>query len=169
MKRGAQFSDCRKYRYALWRTWDEDSHVLFIGLNPSTADENKDDPTIRRCVGFAKQWGFGGIYMLNLFAYRATNPKELFKAESPIGAENDNYLKMYFDKAGLHIACWGVWGEFMNRGDEVISLLGKDNLKCLGLTKTDLPKHPLYLKRGTEPRYFCGVEALKGVSDEEKS
>ena len=154
MKKGAQFSVCRKYRYVLWRTWEEDCHVMFIGLNPSTADETQDDPTIRRCIGYAKDWGFGGIYMLNIFAHRATNPKELFKAEKPIGEENDGYLKMYLDKAGLNIACWGAWGRFMNRGDEVIRLLGKENLKCLGITNAGLPKHPLYLKRGIEPKYL---------------
>ena len=161
MKKGALFSKDRKYRYALWRTWEEDSRVMFIGLNPSTADETKDDPTIRRCIGFAKRWGFGGLHMLNLFAYRATNPKELFKAKNPIGDENNYYLEMYFDAGGLNIACWGIWGKYMNRGNEVIRLLGKDYLKCFGLTKDNHPKHPLYLKRGIEPRYIWEVEALK--------
>ena len=151
MKKGAQFSDCRKYRYALWRTWEENCHVMFIGLNPSTADEKQDDPTIRRCIGFAKDWGFGGIYMLNLFAYRATNPKEILKAENPIGDANDEYLKMYHAKEGLNIACWGTWGVYKGRGEEVIALLGKENLSCLGVTKNGQPKHPLYLKRGIEP------------------
>jgi len=151
MKKGAQFSDCRKYRYALWRTWREDDHVMFIGLNPSTADETQDDPTIRRCINYAKDWGFGGIYMLNLFAYRTTKPKELLKAEKPIGIENDAYLKMYHAKEGLNIACWGTRGVYKGRGDEVLSLLGKENLSCFGLTKNGQPKHPLYLKRGIKP------------------
>ena len=154
MKKGAQLSNCGKYRYALWRTWKEDSHVMFIGLNPSTADKTKDDPTIRRCIGYAKAWGFGGIYMLNLFAFRATNPKELFKADNPIGNENNDYLKMYHSKEGLNIACWGSWGVYLNRGQEVIRLLGKENLSCMGVTKTGQPKHPLYLKRGIEPMFF---------------
>jgi len=151
MKKGAQFSECRKYRYALWRTWREDCHAMFIGLNPSTADETQDDPTVRRCIGFAKAWGFGGIYMLNLFAYRTTNPKELRLVEEPIGNENDGFLKMYHIKEGLTIACWGIWGTYMNRGEKVIELLGKENLSCLGLTKSGQPKHPLYLKGDTEP------------------
>jgi hypothetical protein len=124
---------------------------MFIGLNPSTADEAQDDPTIRRCIGFAKTWGFGGIYMLNLFAYRATNPKEIRLVEEPIGGKNDDYLKGYFAKKGLNIACWGIWGTFMNRGDEVINMLGKANLSCLGMTKIGQPKHPLYLKGDTVP------------------
>lgn len=146
MKTGAQFSKCRKYRYALWRTWKEDSHVMFIGLNPSTADETEDDPTIRKCMNFAKRWGFGGLYMLNLFAYRATNPKELMSISDPIGNENNEYLKMYLNPAGLNVACWGNHGSYLNRADSVISLLGKENLSVFGLTKRDQPKHPLYLK-----------------------
>jgi len=151
MQKGAQFSDCRKYRYTLWRTWREgDGHVMFIGLNPSTADEIKDDPTVRRCVGFAKAWGFGGIHMLNLFAFRATNPKDLFKADDPIGKENDDFLKMYLDPPGLNIACWGVLGKYLNRGERVIEWLGRENLSCFGLTKNNQPLHPLYLKRDTK-------------------
>lgn len=80
MIKGAQFSQCRKYRYALWRTWDDDSHITFIGLNPSTADETEDDPTIRRCIAYAKKWEFGGINMLNLFAFRATSPGDMKRA-----------------------------------------------------------------------------------------
>jgi hypothetical protein len=151
MIKGAQFSDCRKYRYALWRTWENDSHVTFIGLNPSTADETDDDPTIRRCINFAKSWGFGGIEMLNLFAFRATSPKEMMKCSEPIGSENNDFLKMYLNKGGPNIACWGNYGEYLNREKEVIELLGKSNLSILGLTGKGQPKHPLYLKRNIEP------------------
>lgn len=152
-QKGAQFSDCRKYRYALWRTWEKGGgHVLFVGLNPSTADEEVDDPTIRRCIGFAKRCGFGGIYMLNLFAYRATNPKELMRAPvNPIGDDNNLYLRKYHQPQGLNIACWGNHGLLMNRADEVIELLGKESLSCLGVTKTGQPKHPLYLPKDTNP------------------
>lgn len=151
MKSGAQLSSDRKYRYALWRTWQEgDGHVMFIGLNPSTADETEDDPTIRRCMSFAKRLGYGGIYMLNLFAYRATSPKDLMKADGPVGAENDKYLVMYFDILAFNIACWGTHGAFVNRGETVIELLGRENLHCFGLTKNGQPKHTLYLKRNAE-------------------
>lgn len=151
MIKGAQFSSCRKYRYALWRTWQEgDGHVMFIGLNPSTADETEDDPTIRRCIGFAKDWDFGGIYMLNLFAFRATNPKNLKKADDPVGPENNSFLTMYHEPAGLNIACWGTHGGFMKRDQAVIGLLGRENLSCLGITAGGQPKHPLYLKRDTK-------------------
>lgn len=154
MKKGAQFSNCRKYRYALWRTWEENAHVMFIGLNPSTADETEDDPTIRRCINFAKYWGFGGIYMLNLFAFRATSPKDMMKAHDPIGSENNSYLQMYLNEAGLNIACWGNYGKYLNRGKKVIELLGRTNLSILGLTRNGQPKHPLYLKRDIEPIHF---------------
>ena len=148
MKKGAQFSDCRKYRYALWRIWQEDkSCVIFIGLNPSTADEAKDDPTIRRCIGYARDWGFGRIYMLNLFAYRTSNPKKLREVADPVGSRNNEFLKMYCDSTRLNVACWGTQGTFMKRGEAVIDLLGRENLSCLGITKNGHPKHPLYLRR----------------------
>lgn len=151
MNKGAQFSNDRIYRYALWRTWSPgDGHVLFIGLNPSTADETEDDPTIRRCIGFAKSLGYGGMYMVNLFAYRATNPKALMKAKSPIGLENDHYLRMYFDPIGFNIACWGIWGVYLGRGRQVRDILGDDCLHCFGLTKNGEPRHPLYLPKKAE-------------------
>lgn len=151
MDNGAQFSPDRIYRYALWRTWETgNGHILFIGLNPSTADETKDDPTIRRCIGFAKNLGYGGIYMLNIFAYRATNPKVLRKAEKPVGEKNNHFLQMYFDPIGFNIACWGMWGEYLNRGREVINMLGEAGLHCFGLTKNGQPRHPLYLRTNAE-------------------
>lgn len=152
MVKGARFSDCRKYRYVLWRTWRENrKRVMFIGLNPSIADETADDPTIRRCIGFAEAWGFGGIYMLNLFAFRATNPKEMKKTSDPIGPLNNDFLKIHIKPSGLNIACWGTHGNFMNRSKTVIELLGDENLSCFGMTQSGQPKHPLYLKRGLEP------------------
>lgn len=152
MEKGAQFSGCRTYRYALWRTWSQgDGHVMFIGMNPSTADETQDDPTIRRCIGFAKAWGFKGIYMLNLFAYRATRPRDLNDVDDPIGPQNNEFLKMYFEPAGLTVACWGTHGVYWNRNRDVIELLGLENLSCLGLTKNGQPKHPLYLKSDITP------------------
>ena len=148
---GAEISECEKYRYALWRVWEEyATTVVFIGLNPSTADATLDDPTIRRCVGFAKKWGFGGIYMLNLFAYRATNPKELLSVDDPVGPKNNDTLNDYH--TGLTIACWGNHGTLKNRNTEVIKLLGANTIHCLGITKGGHPKHPLYLPKSTEYR-----------------
>ncbi len=146
MIKGAKFSKDRVYRYALWRTWDEElAHVMFIGLNPSTADGTIDDPTIRRCIGFAREWGYGGVYMLNLFAFRATDPRALKLATDPIGPENDTSLLMYAEGADKVIAAWGNGGRLLNQGYYVNGIL---NLKlfCLGVTKSKQPRHPLYAR-----------------------
>jgi len=147
-KSGATFSDCREYRYVLWRIWDDDKpKVMFIGLNPSTADEKTDDATIRRCIGFAESWDFGGIYMLNLFAFKATLPKDLKLAAQPIGEENDMYLTRYAEKSSLIIGAWGNHGVFLNRGSEVIEMFPA--MHCLKMTKMNQPAHPLYLRADT--------------------
>lgn len=159
MIKGAILSTGRKYRYVLWRNWDTGSgNVMFVGLNPSTADETEDDPTIRRCIGYARDWGFGGIYMLNLFAYRATKPKILNGVEYPIGPMNDKFLEKYHKLARLSIACWGNHGAYHNRGRDVIEKLGAENLSCLGVTQEGQPRHPLYLKRGLKPSGMYYVE-----------
>ena len=153
MKKDAILSDDRKYRYILSRTWDETKPtVLFIGLNPSTADENEDDPTIRRCIGFAKSWGYGGILMANLFAFRTTNPQGLYTEHDPIGSENDLYIKEYASKAELTIACWGNHGSFHNRAQEVYELV--KSMHCLDTNKSGEPKHPLYIKHDTNPKPY---------------
>ena len=88
------FSPCRRYRYTLWRAWDmfNPGYVMFIGLNPSTADEVQDDPTIRRCIGYAKEWGYGAFCMTNIFAFRATDPRVMKAQADPVGPENDKWL-----------------------------------------------------------------------------
>jgi len=153
----AIFSKCRKYRYVLGRSWQGTGPVvMFVGLNPSTADETTDDPTIRRCVGFAKAWGFTGLVMLNLFAYRATDPKVMNSYCSPVGEENDAYLRGYHQGSGMTVACWGANGWMRgNRGLDVRRLLlrtEQGKLYHLGLTpRTGEPKHPLHLKKDTLP------------------
>lgn len=143
MKTDAKLSDCRKYRYALWRIWDESkSYAMFIGLNPSTADETEDDPTIRRCITFAKTWGYGGLCMANLFAYRATAPSEMMSAQNPVGPENDIWLKNLAKDAGILVAAWGNNGTYLGRSKEVLMIL--PNLKYLKLNKSGEPAHPLY-------------------------
>ena len=149
----AQFSSDRKYRYALWRIWNnEKPYVLFIGLNPSTADETEDDPTIRRCIQFAKDWEYGGICMVNLFAFRATDPKVIKNSIDPIGSENDMWLINLSQEAGFTIAAWGTNGSYQNRDKEVMELL--PHIWCLGTTKNGFPKHPLYLRKDTEYKKF---------------
>ena len=147
---GAIFSDCRTWRYVLWRDWDTHlAFVAFIGLNPSTADETTDDPTVRRCIGYAKAWGYGGLYMLNLFAFRATDPKAMRVAQDPIGPLNNQYLVEYSKKAGQVIAAWGCHGPYRNRDIGVLAMI--PDLFCLGQTKAGHPRHPLYLRADTQP------------------
>jgi len=150
MKTGAKISPCNKYRYALWRVWDESLPlVMFIGLNPSTADATEDDPTIRRCIGFAKSWGYGGIQVGNLFAYRSTKPSKLYKASNPVGQDNDFWLKKLHSSSQIVIAAWGNRGTFLDRARYVCSLL--PDIYCLGVTKYKQPRHPLYLKKSVKP------------------
>lgn len=105
VSKGADLSFDRTYRYSLWRIWNADKpFVLFIGLNPSAADENEDDPTIRRCINFARRWGYGGLYMANLFALRATDPSEMKAHKRPVGQGNDDVLLELSKQAGL-IVC----------------------------------------------------------------
>lgn len=149
MRKSAVLSPCRTYRYSLWRNWGDDSYAMFIGLNPSTADEVNDDNTIRRCVQFAKDWGYGGLCMTNLFSYRATKPKDMKKATDPIGPDNNRTLIELAQRAGVVVAAWGTHGLFMNRGIEVVKMI--PNLSYLKLTKELLPAHPLYLPKELRP------------------
>ena len=154
MRRTANFSPCRTYRYALRRTWDAEKRtVLFIGLNPSTADECTDDATIRRCIGFAQAWGHGRLIMANLFAYRSTDPAALLKVADPVGAENDAWLRRLVQEADLTIVAWGIHGTLLQRHEHVLRMLPK--VHCLGVTIAGHPKHPLYLPGGTAPVCFA--------------
>ncbi|MBA7590572.1 hypothetical protein ES708_32699 [subsurface metagenome] len=116
---GALFSDCRKYRFVLWRIWDKNKPiVMFIGLNPSTANENTNDPTIKRVMRFASDWGYGGIYMLNLFTYVTACPEELHKAEDPVFM-SDWYLEIYAQKVNKIIFAWGSFQEAVERAKQM--------------------------------------------------
>ena len=146
VNKNATFSDCRKYRYALSRTWDgKKKTILFIGLNPSTADEKIDDPTIRRCINYAQNWGYGSLLMVNLFAYRATMPSELKNVKNPIGNDNDLHIIELSKKADIAVAAWGNEGTLLNRDKEVKKIL--PNLMCLKINKSGQPSHPLYQKK----------------------
>ena len=150
---GAEFSPDRLYRYSLWRFWEKDKgYAAFICLNPSTADAFKDDPTVRRCINYSKKWGYGGLVMLNLFAYRSTDPKNLYIVSDPIGPDNDFHLRNASRKAGVTIAAWGTRGNYFARDKAVLDIL--TNPKCLILTKTGHPGHPLYLKKDLIAREF---------------
>ena len=154
----AVMSPCRIYRYVLWREWMVgESYAMFIGLNPSTADETHDDPTIRRCVGFAQRWGYQALCMTNLFAYRATDPDEMKMAGfCAVGPKNDEWLKRMAENAGIIIAAWGVHGRYRKRDREVMNML--PDLSCLALTKDGHPGHPLYLKNDCRPIPFRNSE-----------
>ena len=150
IKSSAELSPCRTYRYALWRIWDQTKpYALFICLNPSTADESEDDPTLRRCVDFAQSWGYGGVCIGNLFAFRATQPRDLISAEDPIGDENDWWLRKLSEEAGIIIASWGNHGAYRNRCDDVLETLS--DVHYLKLNKSGQPAHPLYLRRDSIP------------------
>ena len=147
----ARFSRCRHYRYSLQRQWHGGrGRVLFIGLNPSTADHRRDDPTIRRCVGFARDWGFAALEVVNLFAFRATYPQDLKAAADPVGPHNDRWLRRCHRRADLTVACWGNDGAFRERAGAVLAAL--DDLYCLRLNRSRQPAHPLYLPAHLEPR-----------------
>ena len=155
MYRHAIISKNRKYRYSLSRIWYIHKPIVcFIMLNPSIADAKIDDPTIRRCIGFAKTWGFGGLCVVNLFAYRATVPKELKHIKNPIGEKNDKHILKAVDSSVYTILAWGVNGTFMDRDQAVIKLLNGCDYRVLGKTKNGIPKHPLYLKSNLKPVYY---------------
>lgn len=149
MERSAHFSNCRRYRYSLWRRWGEGPHAMFVGLNPSTADEKADDPTIRRCIAFARAWGYDALCMTNLFAYRATQPADMLAASEPVGPENNAYLLRLAAEAGVVVAAWGTHGTHSGRNHAVRSLLPR--LHYLRLTKDGHPGHPLYLPASLRP------------------
>lgn len=160
IQRKAHISDCQKYRYWLRRTWNEAlDGVCFIMLNPSTADAFKDDPTIRKCMGFAHKWGCGEITVVNLFAWRATDPKELRKESVPIGPENDANI-LAEAKGRRVIAAWGVDGGLRNRDKHVLDLLKPLHVECLGLTKDGFPRHPLYAPYAIKPVHFAWGEGV---------
>jgi hypothetical protein len=144
------------YRYLLGRKWDENlQQVTFLMLNPSTADHEQDDPTLRKCINFAKFWGYGSLEVVNLFAYRATNPRELRQVNEPVGRKNNYYLELAIKKTHLIILAWGTKGSFQKRDKEVLNLISdKQPLYCLGLTKYGYPRHPLYVRNDTEKIFF---------------
>lgn len=155
----AVISDCEKYRYSLTRVWDDNKpRVLFIMLNPSTADAEKDDPTIRRCIGFAKDWGYGGIYVVNLFSRRSTNPKDLLTAPFVVGIENEKWFRRMSLLAHLVVCAWGnsaIVDKLQKRLDSCwkpLSWIDKSKpLHYLELSNDGTPKHPLYLPKTLKP------------------
>ena len=158
MTGGAAFSRDRRYRYRLWRRWDRSRPAIaFCMLNPSTADARRDDPTIRRCIGFARAWGYGGLEVVNIFAMRATDPRALRSARDPVGPRNDAFMLRAAARSPVVIA-WGVHGALRDRGNEALRLLGSTSLLlALGRTRSGAPRHPLYLRHDSEPMEYALV------------
>lgn len=149
----ARFSKCKCYRYSLSRSWNEGSgKAVFIGLNPSTGDQHEDNPTIRRCVGFARAWGCNSVEIVNLFAFCATKPEHLMLSAEPVGRNNDRWISAAIGGATLSIACWGNHGGFLGRADTVQER--HSDLLCLGINASGQPKHPLYIKATQTPFAF---------------
>lgn len=160
----AIISDCGRYRYKLTRRLgDSPTSCLFIMLNPSTADAAQDDPTIRRCMGYARDWGCGELVVVNLFAFRATSPKDMMAADDPIGPENHHYVmaaadhvvrqNLGFEPDGKVICAWGTHGAHMQQGETVRGWLEADSISpmCLRATQQGHPSHPLYLPKNLRP------------------
>lgn len=153
----AIISDCGLYRYRLSRTWDVHlKAVCFIGLNPSTADALVDDPTIRRCMGFARLWECGGIEVVNLFALRATDPRELQMSADPVGVGNDRHIRTAAEQCYPIVAAWGTKGTYRGRDLEVKDILRNVGVRvsCFGRSKDGHPNHPLYLPADRELENF---------------
>lgn len=159
-ERGATISECGRYRYRLWRWWGPEPKVVFVMLNPSTADGEVDDPTIRRCIGFARAWGHGGLEVVNLFPWRATKPSALVDAHKAGEDVRHWYIRNKHMAASLRRSSTVVaaWGAHKLAGDEWETTLlqpedlrcyGCGPLQCLGTTQSGAPRHPLYVRADT--------------------
>lgn len=157
--RTASFSRDRQYRYRLRRQWDEGACVAWVMLNPSTADSTVDDPTLRRCIAFSRRWGYGALLVVNLFAFRASDPRALIGAADPVGPGADRALRDALREADAVIAAWGngalADGAQRHRVRRVRQLLPTDAL-CLGLTGRGEPRHPLYVPADRLPSHLSG-------------
>jgi len=156
-KSTACFSPCRTWRYTLERIWDNGPLVNFLCLNPSTADEVKSDPTVTRCLHYARRWGYGGCIVTNIFALRSTYPAVLLTHRDPVGPENDHFIREVAHRCALVVVAWGVWGKVNDRGPDIAGLLSADGitLYCLGVTKEGFPRHPLYMPASARPCLYA--------------
>lgn len=132
---------------------------MFVGLNPSTADENSDDPTLRRCINYAKAWGYGGVCMANLFAFRATKPSDMKAFKAPIGSENNKWLKKLAKDAVIIVAAWGNHGSYLDRSKQVKELI--PNMYCLNVNKSGEPAHPLYQAAKLRPQPMFNLKNIQ--------
>ncbi len=156
----AVYSDCERYRYMLTRVWDPaGGKVLFVMLNPSTATEVQNDPTVERCERRARALGFGAFRVTNIFAWRDTDPRKMRAAPDPVGPQNDTAIVESCDWADRIVAAWGTHGAHLGRGADVTALLQGTGraIHHLGLTKAGHPKHPLYIAYQEQPRLWEGL------------
>jgi hypothetical protein len=159
---GAEFSPCRTWRYKLWRRWGSGPQLVAIGLNPSTADETVNDPTVAKLVRYARRWGLDGLTMLNLFAYRATLPADMKRADDPIGRENTmtmtREISSVTERGGAVLAAWGAHGSYLDRSAYTVAVLKEIGIgvACFKLTKAGEPIHPLYQLDAAVPVPFLG-------------
>ncbi len=158
--RGAVMSPCETYRYKLWRIWDtQKPAVLFIMLNPSTADGKEDDATVRRCINFAKAWGYGGLYIGNLYGYRTKSPKILWAANNNkidiVGPRNNEYIAEMARHASIIIYAWGTHGiGAFHQREKIKQFIGDKTPHCLYILGSGMPGHPLYLPKNLTPKPF---------------
>ena len=147
--RGADISSCGQFRYSLWFCWGPGAWVNWCCLNPSKADAARNDPSFTRMINFSKAWGYDGLIVTNLFAFRATYPRDMLAAVDPIGPDNDAALIYAHSISAITVAAWGARGAHLARNAKVKALL--PNLHCLRLTKGGHPGHPLYLPADLKP------------------
>jgi hypothetical protein len=159
---GATFSPCRRWRYLLWRRWDETKPVAnFLMLNPSTADEAKLDPTCARARGYAERWGYGALIVTNIFAFRNTDPDRMKAAKDPVGPGNDAAIVKAARESEIVVCAWGNHGSFLERSSRVKALLSQSRVKLytLRINANGEPAHPLYLPGRLEPISWAASSA----------
>lgn len=164
----AVFSPCKKYRYTLWRQWLlGQGTLLFVMLNPSTADVIKNDQTVTRCINFAQRWGFQQLAVANAFGFRATKPSELYAIDDPIGPDNDRYIAELAEQADQIVVAWGQERIVRERQETVLKLLEGHQAGeplCLGRTSGGFPNHPLYIPAARDPEPFRRIGRDKVAS-----
>lgn len=150
------FDETKRHRYLLTCSWGQgDGTVTFVMLNPSIGDEERCNPTMKRCVDFARDWGYGGMHVVNLFSYISVKPTGLLETEDPVGKDNDAHILQVAQQSDLVVFAWGAkYGDIGGRDQEVAALLSDIPLHCIGKTKQGHPRHPLYLKKDLKPVVF---------------
>ncbi len=162
----ATFSPCQQYRYTPHPTLPRNDGIgmcVFVMLNPSTATAEENDPTVRRCIGYATDWGYHTLTVLNAFAYRATDPREMKHTDDPVGPENDHWLRTITqsEEARRVSIAWGPDGGYLERDLAVMNILTERGIPpfCLGTNLDGTPKHPLYLRKDLTPHEYRGRAA----------